>query len=624
MTGIAGYVTSTKRSMPAILDRMSESMRYTQSAVVEKWANDLVGVCRVHHGIINANPQPVFNEDKSIFLLMDGEVFDYENKSDATLGRPALTSEKNDADYCLRLYEKLGDQAFKQLNGSFSFAIYESSTKEVLLVTDRFSSHPIFYSLTSGGTLFFGSKLSSVLQAPEIRRELDFASIFELFTFRRIFGTKTLYKDIALVPSATVMRYREGRLTFNRYWKLLFKNVRRPDEYYVGKLAGAMSKSVERRTREKSIRYGIMLSGGLDSRTVFAASNREMVAFTTTCSHRDARLAKMIAQTKGCKQVLLRPSPEHYVNILDKAVDISDGSSGFYHAHLIDHFDEILHRCDVLFHGQFLDVFKGLFLVNTLLKIGRLKMGIPISVDLFLANLSDEDLVERILDDSHRNLNPMQVFRPNYARQIARHVRSSLKIMVSEARRSGALPSQVWEYIFWSMLPRSSFFLDLTHIRAFMLERSVILDNDLFEICLEMPPNMKRGGRVYRKALMRLDPRIAKIPNANDGLSTQTPTLLRYVMGGLRILHVVGRVAEDSWPSFSESLRQSEKLRMVMEETIRDPQSLDPAIFDRERILEMLKEHVDRKADYGMLFIYLLTFGRWHKKFGPSTKADIA
>jgi hypothetical protein len=68
MTGIAGYVSRTKRSMPAILDRMSESMRYTERALVEKCANDLAGVCRVHHGITNANPQPIFNEDGTIYL----------------------------------------------------------------------------------------------------------------------------------------------------------------------------------------------------------------------------------------------------------------------------------------------------------------------------------------------------------------------------------------------------------------------------------------------------------------------------------------------------------------------------------------------------------------------------
>jgi len=638
LTGIAGYFNATKRGMPAVLDRMSESIRFTDRTLVDKWTDDFVGVCRVHHGITNRDPQPVFNGDRSIFLLMDGEVFDYENKSDAVLG-----SEKDDAEYCLRLYEKLGDQAFKELNGSFSIAIYESRDNQLLLVTDRLSSRPIFYSVTNGGTLFFGSKLSAVLQSPEVRRDLDMTSIFEFFTFEKIFGTKTLYKDVNLIPPATVMRYRGGRLTFNRYWKLLFKNIRRSDDYYVRKLADGISKSVERRTRDKSLRYGILLSGGLDSRTVLAAASREMVAFTASeFQNREVAIARKIARTKGWKHVFLRRNPDHYVDIVDDAVEISDGVNAFQHAHFIGLFDEIRSQCDVIFHGLFLDDFKDGYLPTRIVKLfgrelgfRRLKIRTGFLVEPYLAALSDDDLVNQILDDPVRGrhilgLNPLEVFAPDYSRRIVEHLKRCIKETLKDARRGASLPSDMWNYaLTWHMLPKQRYFLNVNHIRPFMPERSVIFDNDLFEILLEMPPDLKRTGRVYRKALKKLDPRIAKIPYAKTGLTPEVPAFLEWIVILLR--SIKGKAfpqrsifTQGAWPDLAEMLRQNNRLRKLMLETIEDPHCLDPAIFDRERILEMFEEHLQRKADYYVLFLLLLTFGRWNKKFGPSTKADPA
>jgi hypothetical protein len=77
-------------------------------------------------------------------------------------------------------------------------------------------------------------------------------------------------------------------------------------------------------------------------------------------------------------------------------------------------------------------------------------------------------------------------------------------------------------------------------------------------------------------------------------------------------------------PDLAELLRQGDRLRKLVEETFQDPQCLDPTIFDRDRILEMFQEHLQRKADYYALFLLLLTFGRWHKRFGPGTNANPA
>jgi hypothetical protein len=279
-----------------------------------------------------------------------------------------------------------------------------------------------------------------------------------------------------------------------------------------------------------------------------------------------------------------------------------------------------------------MDALKGVHVPKRTFRIGRLKIRTSLFVDSYLASLSDEDFVQQLLDDPRHNIlhwNPAQIFTRTYSPRIVQHLRCSLENRLSEARQSAQLPSDIYSYLCtWEMLPKTRYFLNTSHIRAFIPERSVILDNDLFETFLEMPPDLKRGGRIYRKALKKLDPRIANIPDINTGLSPQTPGLLREIFTLLR--SIKGKVfpsqsifTQGAWPDLAEMLRQNDRLRKLVEETIQDPQCLDPTIFDRDRILEMFQEHLHRKADYYVLFLLLLTFGRWHKRFGPNSSTQM-
>ena len=379
MTGITGYINSTEKISSVLLDSMSKSIRYIDSDRVDSWNDDFIAISRVHHGVINPEPQPIFNEDKSLLIIMDGEVFDYkEQKLKLIHNGHKFKFEDNDAEYCLHLYEEMGENAFKQLNGSFCIAIYSLDSHELLLVNDRFSSRPIFYHLTKKGTLLFGTQLSSILRSPEVPRELDMHSIFEFFTFQRVLGTRTFYKDIKVLPPATVLHYQNGNISLIPYWELSYKEERRSEKYYVNKLVEALKKSVMRRTKG-NYRLGILLSGGLDSRTVLFASDKKMVCFTAgDFENREVKIAKRIACARGCRHIFLKRDLDHYANLVDKAIEIGDGMYSFDHAHNIGFFDQIRKECDVLLHGFAFDtLFKGLHIPTYKMKVFRKTINIP-------------------------------------------------------------------------------------------------------------------------------------------------------------------------------------------------------------------------------------------------------
>jgi len=164
MSSITGYINTTEKVPSALLTSMSKSIRYTDSDCIDTWSDDFLAISKVYHTIINPESQPIFNEDKTMFIVMDGEIFDYEEQKLKLIHNGhKFKLENNDAEYCLHLYEKIGENAFRELNGSFCLLIYNLVTHELLLVNDRFSSRPLFYSLTDKRIVELIDKLSPEL-----------------------------------------------------------------------------------------------------------------------------------------------------------------------------------------------------------------------------------------------------------------------------------------------------------------------------------------------------------------------------------------------------------------------------------------------------------------------------
>ena len=132
MSGIVGFIGEHISSeSPTLLNSMSQEIRYVESDLTDIWSDEHFSIARVHHGIINPEKQPLFNEDKSLLIFMDGEVFDYDGDKKFLLNKGhRFKYRNNDAEFCLHLYEELGEESFKNLNGSFLIAIYNGRTND--------------------------------------------------------------------------------------------------------------------------------------------------------------------------------------------------------------------------------------------------------------------------------------------------------------------------------------------------------------------------------------------------------------------------------------------------------------------------------------------------------------
>jgi len=628
MAGIVGYVgEGIINKEPSLLALMSRAIKYVDSDLIDQWQDGFLGISRVHHGIVNSEEQPLFNEDKSLLILMDGKIYDYESDKRLLYSKGHhFKYKQNDAEFCLHSYEELGIGAFRNLNGSFLIAIYNLRSKELLLVSDRFSSRPLFY-YAAGRYLFFGSQLKAILQSHRVPRNLDSLAVIEFFTFRTVLGTKTYYQDVKVMLPATILKFQNGNITISQYWERNYREEGRHSKtYYVDALVNALKRAVRRRTNDNH-HYGILLSGGLDSRTVLAASDCPMTAFTVAdFENREVRIAKEVAKAKGCKHIFIKRDPDYYPNLVEKAVELGDGMNSFHHGHFIGLFDWIRSECDVLFHGFAFDcMFKGFFLPNRELHILGKTISLPI-----LDVLSEKTLLRAIfgkMPTSLWNEEPSRLFMEDFKRDFDVALEKSVESILNNSRDHAKNCCNRYEY-FALYFPFKLFAsLNTTCMHHCIEATAVAFDNDLLDLHLQIPPKLRFNKTVYVQALKKLNPKLGKIPYANTGISPMAPKSMEWtVTTGQKILSKIRRpqfscpyYTDGAWPNMAQLITYNVKLQQLIWNVIHDERCIDPTIFDRSALVKMFNRHLGNQGDFTSFLFLVLTFGIWYKKYGPKS-----
>ncbi len=630
MAGLAGIFTNDTLDPDAtqrLLYELAGQISYSTDDLMDYWLDSKLALTRVHHGGINPEPQPIANEKGTILVFMYGEVFGYDSRRQWLSGQGHQFHYANSSpEYCLHLYEQQGKSAFAELNGSFIIAVYDSDTHEFLLVNDRYSSRPLYYHY-DGSRLAFGSQVRPLLRIPGLPRGLDVHSVYDFFTFQRILGSRTYFKHIQTLNPASILRIRNGVLSIERYWEISNAHQTHSQSYYVEKLTDAIKHAVSIRTGD-SHRLGLLLSGGLDSRTILAAAGRGRInaAFTVgDFDNREVGTARDIATAYDCRHVFLKRDIDHYYNMLETAVDIGDGMYRFDGAHDIGLFDLMNKDADILLHGFAYDVlFKGCRMPLRPMQLFRQTYYLPrINVP---QNASKMEIIEMIKQRSLLDTS-CGLFKDDAKRIIDcanQSIESELDYspVVPETRATGWLN----HFFMFDSAFKFPGYLYVLQDRAYMEERAVAFDNDLLETAFMTPLHYKVNGKLVRSALIKMSLELAMIPNANTGLPASLPVWLEAAMQmGINTINkdlLKGTpppkpyFTNGSWPNFDELIRYNPNLQNIIRDTIEDRECLDDSMFNIEEVRRMLKDHIDHQRNCHEPLLVLLTFGRWFKRYG--------
>lgn len=631
MAGIAGAIGPEAWDARPLLDAMAASLRFSPQSREERWADTRAGLCRVRNGADGSPPQPVFSRDRTKYIVMFGECFDYEaRKRELARRGHAFEFVDSDAEFCLRLYEEHGRSAFALLSGSFSLAIHDASSGELLLVNDRLGSRPLFYALTDRGGLVFSTLASAVLRSPEVSRALDVRAVVEFCSLQRVLGDRTHHLGVKTLPPASVLEFKHGRATIGPYWRPDYRPRAGSLSSYAEELAQTVKRAMGQVMRGPSP-VGLLLSGGLDARMMVAAAEAELACYAFgDFENPEVQTARAVADAKGFKLRFLQRDPDHYANVVDAAVELGGGMHPFNHAHALGFVEEIARECPVLTHGYGIE---ALFRGTTLPRRPREFLGLTWGERLD-PSLDGRTLPHRMYRRAYSLLGRYpELFAPGLAERVEEEVLDCASQLAADS--SGHCAS-VYDQLLWSdVFARARYpsYVFLPSLRPYVLERSVLFSNAVIDLHLETPVELRFGNRLWLEAMAILDRDVARVVNANTGFSPfLSPALVSGVEAGRKAMEKVpllwrlatrpGRgepgpgLSTGSWSRFDWLIRHNGKLRQLISDTLGDPQALPSQVFDLEGVQAVLAEHLSGQGHHRAVLFALLTFGRWHKKYG--------
>jgi asparagine synthase (glutamine-hydrolysing) len=306
MCGICGFVGIRE---DGLLARMTTALEHRGPDGSGFFETDDVGLGHRRLSIIDleGGKQPIENEDGSLVLIFNGEIYNYQELRKGLVERGHQFKTRSDTEVILHLYEELGPGCLQQLAGMFTIGIWDKRERQLFLARDRLGIKPLYY-LHAGPRFLFASEFKSILQYRGFDPSLNPAAVHEYLALRYVPGPGGMFRELRKLPAAHYAIVRDGQVRLERYWT---------PEIYSGPFAGTESEYLEgyaerfersvKRRMIAEVPVGAYLSGGLDSSTIVAvmAKLTSMPVRTFTVGfdyeHDELSQAAETARLLGCE-----------------------------------------------------------------------------------------------------------------------------------------------------------------------------------------------------------------------------------------------------------------------------------------------------------------------------------
>jgi asparagine synthase (glutamine-hydrolysing) len=315
MCGICGYIGVNEEHL---LEEMTEVLSHRGPDGVGYFETAGVGLGHRRLSIIDVagGQQPIENEDGSLVLICNGEVYNYRELREELLARGHRFRTKSDSEVILHLYEDLGPDCLQRMVGMWAVAIYDKNAKRLFLARDRLGIKPLYY-VQLGNRFLFASEFKSILRYDGFEPTINPRAIHDYLTLRYVPGPDGMFKELRKLPAAHYAIIEKGQVTLRRYWQPeLYEGpfIGAEEEYLEG-FAERFERSIQRRLISE-VPFGAYLSGGLDSSAIVASMaklvSKPIRTFTVGFDYEHDELSQAAATAKllGCEhtEIACRPS----------------------------------------------------------------------------------------------------------------------------------------------------------------------------------------------------------------------------------------------------------------------------------------------------------------------------
>lgn len=631
MCGIAGIFDTNPgaRADEATVHRMCQTIVHRGPDDEGIYLKDGVGLGMRRLSIIDLSGghQPVHNEDKTIWIVFNGEIYNFLELRPELEKRGHRFYTNTDTEAIVHLYEDLGAGCVEKLRGMFAIAIYDERRRSLLLARDRLGKKPLHYSFKDG-RLLFGSEIKTIFAvAPELK-EIKHEAILQYFTFGYISDPHTAFRNIHKLPPGHLLEFADGKLSVRQYWDVPAYGTQEPrsEEECLEEMEQRLAEAVRIRLIS-DVPLGALLSGGTDSSTVVAlmarASSKPVKTFSIGFANQDfneADYARIVAKRFATEhhELVLEPDigetldkltrileepfadssilPTYFVSCLARqhvtvalAGDAGDELFAGYDRYMVNmrrrHFDLIpgwagrFYRERV--HPRLSHTTRGRrFAYNA---------SLPWR-ERYLDNISALRFQDReasfLTRDFHAAIrdcpDPMDLFRAYFEKAPARDRLSQLLYLDTKTYLTADILCKV----------------DRMSMATSLEVRVPILDHVFLEWVTALPARWKLRGNQQKYIFKKLAARVG-VPQE---------VLHRPKQGfALPLVHWMRR-------EFKEDLA-----RLLLE-----PRTIQRGYFDPRPIRQLLDEHFQGRRDHSARLWRFLTFELWHRNFlEESTRSEM-
>jgi len=338
MCGIAGiYSLKNKKSLTEdILIKMISILRYRGPDETGIYLDNDIGLANARLSIIGLDDgtQPLCNEDSTLWIVYNGEAFNYIELKEELIQRGHRFSTRSDTEVILHLYEEYGPGCLEKINGEFAIAIWDSVKKELFLARDRVGIKPLFFTRAKGKFLF-ASEIKALIMDPDVPREIDHEALVQIFTFWTTVTPKTAFKGVYELPPGHYLTVREnGEMIQKAYWRIPYRG---PGEQWAGTfgeaqevLRGLLQDAVGLRLRA-DVPVGAYLSGGLDSSIISSLISRNF--------NNQLRTFSLSFQEKSFDESMYQKEMIRFLGTEHSQVEISN-------THIRENFPDVVWLCE--------------------------------------------------------------------------------------------------------------------------------------------------------------------------------------------------------------------------------------------------------------------------------------
>ena len=604
MTGFSGVINDPDQD----IEELSENLFWLGSERKFDYRDEKLKISASLHDISEDEP-PAEADDGDVLIWVWGEIYGHDDGKDYTAKHKEYP-QLSDSEYCAKLYEKYGIEFVEGLNSNFAGVVYERDENIITLFTDRLSARPIFYARPSEDSLVFSTALQSIANHHSHQLEFDRYGLYDFFKAGRVYGLKTVLNNVKQIHPGSIFKFDldSGSYSNEIYWQPKHTPKNWSIEKCIDKFHDILKKVISEQTAE-DLDYGLMLSGGSDSRLIATLSPK-----TTTCYHmneemnNEAKTAKSVANELNLEFKFLERKDDYYFRVLEDTSKISNLNNWFEQGHAMGFIKNLRRYSNCILTGHYGDTILGHYIPTINLNF------------YFLSNTQKlikkkyNDLVEFEKYGKHTRLSsvPKYIDLNSVSKRLSEKLDSEYNTVKFHDVTYPSLDDFQRGSWYYYPLTNSHTFLFYHSLNQILEVKNPYLDNRIIDISLKIPSKYLLRRDVINQTLSKYNPNIAKISHASTGLSLHCPKWIHLVFKdfsnfqkSLGSSEEKSKSSSGSWANYNEIMRNSDFVENKLKENSEILEKCD--FISKELVLRIYKEHNDGKNNYTKISP-LLTF----------------